>query len=337
MCVNNRPGCAGVAINEFIRHRHHPRVCIVVLNWNQRDLTLDCLESLGELEYPPDRLQIIVVDNGSDDGTALAVRQGFPSVTVLENDDNLGFAEGNNVGIRHAMALGTDYVMLLNNDTVVDPAMLTALLDVAQRNSNIGIVGPKMLYFDPPDVIWCAGNRVDWETGGLIRLRADQADTENDEPVTKVDYITGCGICLRREVIEEIGLLDPRFFIYYEETDWCLRAHKGGWQVLCVPRARLWHKVSAAMGTQSPATDYYMARNRLLFIAKHQQGLCRIRLLVKAAARTLLTVAAYAFKPHGGRRTPNRNARLLGLRDAILGRWGKMGPDVEAICYPCTR
>jgi GT2 family glycosyltransferase len=129
-------------------------------------------------------------------------------------------------------------------------------------------------------------------------------------------------------------MLDPRFFIYYEESDWCLRAQQAGWRVVYVPQARLWHKVSAAMGTASPATDYYMARNVLLFIAKHQRGLIKVRLMAQVAGRTLLAIAAYTVKPHGGQRIPNRNARLLALCDALLGRWGKMGVDVAAVCYP---
>ena len=130
-----------------------PLVAIIVLTWNQRDLTLDCLASLAEMDYPADRLQIIVVDNGSSDGTAAAVRERFPHVTVLENGDNLGFAEGNNVGIRHALQGPADYIMLLNNDTVVDRRMLHGTASCHGCSTpDVGIVGPKMLYFEPPDV-----------------------------------------------------------------------------------------------------------------------------------------------------------------------------------------
>lgn len=311
-----------------------PQVAIIILTWNQRDVTLECLASIEELDYPAERLHIIVVDNGSADGTSRAIRQRYPSVTVISNGENLGFAEGNNVGIRHALQKAPDYVMLLNNDTVLDPSMLNELLAVIESAPTIGIVGPKMLYFDRPDVIWCAGNRIDWRTGETTRLYAEQHDPGSDEEPREVDFITACAICLRREVIEAIGLLDPRFFIYYEETDWCRRAHAAGWRILYVPRARLWHKVSAAMGVASPATEYYMTRNMLLFLTKHRRGLKRWCSLALAIGRNLRTIAAYSAKPHGGQRLPNRDARLLALRDAMLGRWGKMGPDVAAICYP---
>lgn len=311
-----------------------PLVAIVVLTWNQRDLTLDCLASLAEMNYPSDRLQIIVVDNGSRDDTVVAVRERFPHITVLENGDNLGFAEGNNAGIRHALQGPAEYIMLLNNDTAVDRQMLSELLAAMEQFSDVGIVGPKMLYFDQPDVIWCAGNRIDWRSGGSIRMQAEEPDSEADREPREADFITACAILLRRQVIEQVGILDQRFFIYYEETDWCVRATKAGWRILYVPSARLWHKVSAAMGTTSPATDYYMNRNVLLFLAKNLNGLARIQAVSKAAGRNLLAVAASTAKPHGGQRIPNRNARLLALRDAVLGRWGKMGPDVAKVCYP---
>ena len=312
----------------------YPQIAIVVLTWNQRDLTLDCLASLSELDYPPDRLHIIVVDNGSHDNTVVAVRERFPHVAILENDDNLGFAAGNNVGMRHALQGPAEYIMLLNNDTAVDRQMLNELLAVMHQHPDVGIVGPKMLYFEPSNIIWCAGNSIDWRTGGSIRLQAEWLDTATNEQPREADFITACAILLRREVIEKIGLLDPRFFIYYEETDWCVRAHRAGWRILYVPSARLWHKVSAAMGTTSPATDYYMNRNVLLFLAKNLRGWARTRALISAAGRNLLAVAAYTAKSHGRRRIPNRNARVLALRDAALGRWGKMGRDVTQVCYP---
>jgi len=309
-------------------------IALIVLTWNQRELTLDCLDSLAALDYPAERLEIIVVDNGSTDGTAQAVRARYPGVTVLETGENLGFAGGNNVGLRHALQGDAEYVMLLNNDTVVDPAMLRLLISVAESDDGAGIVTPKIYYYDVPDQIWCAGASIDWETGATRRLKADIFDDRQDELSREVDFASGCAICVKREVIAQIGLLDPRFFIYYEETDWCLRARSAGWRVLYAPRARLWHKVSSAMGEASPATDYYMTRNVFLFLSKNLEGWARLRALGAAAGRNLLVIAAYTLKPHGGQRIPNRNARLLALRDAALGRWGQMGSDVMAVCCP---
>lgn len=311
-----------------------PLAAIIVLTWNQRQLTLDCLASLAQLTYPAERLLLIVVDNGSADGTAQAIREHYPDVVVLENGDNLGFAEGNNVGIRYAMEHSADYVMLLNNDTVVDPDMLSGLIAVGEATPSVGIVTPKIYYYDEPERIWCAGASIDWHTGGSRRLQAEQIDAKQETEPYIVDFASGCAICLKRAVIEKIGVLDVRFFIYYEETDWCVRANKAGWPTLYVPTAYLWHKVSAAMGTTSPATDYYMNRNVLLFLAKHQGGWRRAITLLRVGGRNFLTILAYTLKSHSGKRIPNRNARLLALRDALSGRCGKMGRDVAAICYP---
>ena len=308
-----------------------PLVYIIVLTWNQKDLALDCLASLAALDYP--NFGVVLVDNGSTDGTLSLVRSRYPAVIVIENRENLGFAKANNTGMRHALTRGADYLVLLNNDTVVDPCFLTELIGVAEAEPRIGIVGPKMYYYDQPDVIWCSGNAISWPSGVSVRLRAEQPDPEqkHEEPYS-VDFITACALAVKREVIEQIGLLDPRFFIYYEEADWCLRAAKSGFEVVLVPASRIWHKVSAAMGTTSPATDYYMNRNAFLFIARNRRGWARLSSLAHAAGRQLLTIAAYTAKPDGGRRIPHRNARLLALRDAALGRWGKMGPDVAGIC-----
>jgi GT2 family glycosyltransferase len=310
--------------------RHAPHVAVIVLTWNQCNVTLDCLRSLHEQDYPG--VQIILVDNGSTDGTPEAIRAAYPELNIIENGQNLGFAEGNNVGLRRALGGNADYIFLLNNDTAVDRAMIGTLVETLEADRTLGITGPKMLYYDRPDTIWCAGNRIDWQTGESIRLRADEPD-DADETQRDVDFITACAICLRREVIEQIGLLDPRFFIYYEETDWCTRARHLGWRIRYVPRARLWHKVSATMGTTSPATEYYMTRNVMLFIWKNRQAYTRFTGLLTVIARNMRTMAAYSVKPRFRERRRNRDARLLALRDAALGRWGKMGADVSTVCY----
>jgi GT2 family glycosyltransferase len=312
-----------------------PRIAILIVNWNKKQDTLDCFESLRAQNYK--NIHVILVDNGSTDGTSAAVHALYPEVTVIVNDTNLGFAAGNNVGIRYAVETGAEYIALLNNDTTVDPAMFDELLKVIESDPHVGIVGPKMLYFDQPNVIWCAGNLIRWNTGDTVRLHAEEQDDRAEQSPLGVDFVTGCAILLRRQVIEQIGLLDPRFFLYYEETDWCVRATMAGWRIVYVPRARLYHKVSAAMGTPSLATDYYMNRNVLLFLAKNRRGIGRLVSLFLATFENLRVTLAFTVKSHDGKRLPHRNVRLMALRDAITGRWGKMGKDVAAICYPDAR
>lgn len=326
--ITGSPASSAVPYDTF------PLVAIIVLTWNQRDLTLDCLTSLSEMNYPADRLQIIVVDNGSSDDTAAAVRERFPHAIVLENDDNLGFAEGNNVGIRYALQGEAEYIMLLNNDTVVDRQMLAVLIQTAELDPLVGVVTPKIYYFDDPKRIWCAGASVNWKSGNITRLQAEQIDGSLDGTPSDVDFASGCAICCKRRTVEEIGFLDPRFYFYFEETDWCMRARAAGWRISYEPRAQVWHHISATIGTSSPATDYYMTRNVLLFLSKNLSGLPRLLTLARVAGSNALAIAAYTVKSHGGARRHNRDARLLALRDAVLGRWGRMGQDAAAVCYP---
>lgn len=138
----------------------------------------------------------------------------------------------------------------------------------------------------------------------------------------------------KREVFERAGLLDEKFFLYFEEVDWCMKVGQAGYRILAAPSSVVWHEVSGTLGTTSPVIDYYMLRNHLRLIGRHWSGARRDYLWSRVVLCNLMTIAAYTVKPHGGRRIPNRNARLLALLDASLGRWGKMGADVAKICYP---
>ena len=316
-------------------HSLFPLAAIIVLTWNQRDLTLDCLASLVQMTYPADRLLLIVVDNGSADGTAQAIRERYPQAVVLENGENLGFAGGNNVGIRYAMEHGAEYIGILNNDVAVTADFLVPLLTVLQSDPAIGIATPLLAVMDQPEQVWALGSTVNWRTGAVERLYAgERVSTWRKQPPFAVDAASGAAMLVKRQVFETVGLMDEDFFLYYEETDWCLRVQRAGYQIMAVPSSQVLHKVSAALGETSPVIDYYMLRNHLRFVGRNWMGLVRRRLQCSIVGQNLLTIAAYTVKPHGGARIPNRNARLLALRDALLGRWGKMGPDVAAVCYP---
>ncbi|MBC8262927.1 MAG: glycosyltransferase family 2 protein [Anaerolineales bacterium] len=308
-------------------------IYLIVLTWNQRGLTLECLESLAALNYPTNQLQIVVVDNGSTDETTRAVRDNYPAVIVLENSENLGYAGGNNVGIRYALAQGADYICILNNDVTVAPDFLPPLLAAFQRHADLGIVTPLVAEMTNPQLVWALGAVVDWQTGTVRRLHAGESVSAlRASTPFEVDIASGAAMLAKREVFEHVGLLDEAFYLYFEETDWCLRVRQAGYRILAVPSLVVWHKVSATLGHTSPVIDYYMLRNHLRFIARHWSGLTRLHLLARTLLREIRTIAAYTAKPHGGKRLPHRNARLLALRDAMLGRWGKMGPDVVAVC-----
>lgn len=312
-------------------------VAVIIVTWNQREMVLDCLASLDELNYPSDMLEVVVVDNGSSDGTAAAIHDRFPQVVVKENHKNLGFAEGNNVGIRHALGLHPDYICLLNNDTVVTPDFIVRLVEETEGEKSVGMAGPKMYFFDPPDMVFAAGSLVDWKEGKLnqrgIRQREGIVGPLFSDGPEDVDFIIGCGVLIKREVLEQIGLFDSRYFLNFEDVDLCIRAHRAGYRVRYTPRAVLFHKVSASLGQGSPRNVYYMTRNALLFFSTYLQGWQRWLTLARIVWRSVGHIATWTVNPQYRRSARNkRDANLLALRDAVLGRFGEMGPDVEAVC-----
>jgi len=226
-----------------------PRVGVVVLTWNSKVLTLDCLESLAGLSYT--NADIIVVDNHSNDGSAEAIEEVYgPRVAVIRNDDNLGFSRGNNIGIQHALDRGAQFVLLLNNDTTVDPGLVDALLSVFTGHAPTGIVGPKIYYASPQDQIWYAGGEVLFARGAARHIGIRQRDVGQFDSVSSTDYVTGCALMARRDVFEKIGYLDPSYKAYFEDADFCMRAKQAGFDIRYTPSGKVWHKISSSTGGQ---------------------------------------------------------------------------------------
>lgn len=248
-----------------------PLVYVITLNWNQREDTLSCLRSLNQMDYPHYRL--LAVDNGSVDGTVEAVRECFPDVEMIVNSRNLGFQGGFNAGMRHALRQDADYLLVINNDTVVKPNMLGELMAHAGR-PDVGMVGPKIYYADQPNVIWSVGGRRHPVLLEITDRGRGQLDQGQWEEVVERDYLVGCALLLKRCLLESIGLFDPGFHpAYYEDLDLCLRARRAGYRLLMVPSARMWHKGSVSSGgNNSPGVRYLMARNSVRFFRKHVRG-----------------------------------------------------------------
>ncbi len=290
-----------------------PRVAIILVSYKGREDTLECLRSLEQLTYPA--RDVIVVDQNSGDGTPEAVRESFPWAHVIENPVNNGFAGGNNVGMKAALERGVDYLFLLNNDTTVEPGLLEPLVELAESDARIGVVGPKMLYYGEPDTIWAAGGAINWR-GHSVLLGEGTKDAPGGEP-RPVDFVVGCGLMVKRKVVEQVGLLDERYFIYYEETDLCARIRKAGFQVLYQPNARLWHKVSRTFGAGSEFTLYYMRRNVLLYLGEHGTRPLLGRLAALGDALRLSLVWTLQGKK------ARRDVLLCALRDYRRGQFGK--------------
>ncbi len=259
-----------------------PKVVIVILNWNGKHLTVECLESLLKIDYS--NYEILVVDNGSTDGSQEYFRGRYQRVGLLENEENLGFAEGSNVGIRRAVDCQADYILLLNNDTVTHERFLSELVRVAESDSKIGFVGPKIYFYDchgRRDIIWCAGGRINLWIGKGLNIGKREKDTGQYEEIKTVDWVPGTCLLARREVVQRIGLLDSTFFAYMEEIDWCVRGYRAGYTSMFAPKAKIWHRVTASGGTFR--YRYYLTRNQFWFMQKH------------ASKRQYLSFLAYFF------------------------------------------
>jgi hypothetical protein len=245
-----------------------PLVYIVILTLNHRDMTADCLRSVLQMTYP--HYRVVIVDNGSTDGTVEFVKERFPDVTVIANSRNLGFAAGCNVGIRHAMAEGADYVLLLNNDTLVPPDLLDHL--IAQALPNAGILMPRISYSDEPGRLWFAGSRRHWLTLDARDFGPYGPRQIHDNELCAVDYVFGTAMLIRRAVLERVGLFDEAFFMYYEDMDFCLRVRAAGFELYYVPGVTVQHRVSASTSTHPPIRYYHKARSSVYFFRKHTQG-----------------------------------------------------------------
>jgi GT2 family glycosyltransferase len=247
-----------------------PFVYLIIVNWNLKDDTAECLTSLFESDYGP--CQVLVVDNGSTDGSPEYLQGLFPRIEIIVNPANWGFAKANNIGIRHALQNGADYVFLLNNDTVVDTPMLGTLIQTAESDARVGIVAPKILYYAQRDRIWhLGGRRHRWLPVPITLGQNELDDGRHSEPFD-VDYVAFCGALVKRSLLEAIGLLDERFFFTYEDSDFCCRTRDAGHRIVCEPRARMWHKVSVSAEKDSVNVRYLKSKSRAMFYRLHPHG-----------------------------------------------------------------
>lgn len=245
-----------------------PLVSIVSVNYKQAAVTCGMLDSLRDLTYP--WVEVLLVDNGATERQGDLFTAHYPDVSYLFSPENLGFAGGNNLAIPKAN--GT-YILLLNNDTVVPPSFLEPLVAAMEADPAIGVASPKIYYFDQPDMLQYAGaEMINPYTGrghSRAKLKRDIGQFNQSEAVGMAH---GACMLIRREVVEDIGLLAEDYFMYYEELDYCDRAREKGWQCYYVADSHILHKESMSMGKRSPLKTYYMFRNRWLFMRKRRQG-----------------------------------------------------------------
>lgn len=257
------------------------QIAIILLNWNGKKDTLECLFSLKKVSYP--HYAIFIADNGSTDDSISTFSKNFPDVRIIDNQCNLGFAEGNNRAIQKALQEEFDYILLLNNDTIVDPCFLDAFLNLDALYPN-HILGAKIHLYSQPHLLDHLGGN--WNLSkaefNLIGYREEASFYSSS---INLDYVTGCCLFASRKIFEKVGLLDARFFLYWEESDFCQRAKNLGYFSKVCPEAKVFHKVSASFIGGKPHTNYFYWRNRFLFAEKN------------LARKDLLFVWCFVFIP----------------------------------------
>ena len=291
-----------------------PRVAAIVLDWNGGEEGLGAVESLLESDLP---LDVFFVDNASRVSIAGEVRRRFPTVETIRNPVNLGYAGGNNVGIRQALARGADYVFVLNNDARVRPDAVGRLVAAAVRDPRVAAVGARVLRADCPERLWMAWGELSW-LQSLVRLvgqgRRDDARFACERDV---EWVSGCAILLARRALEEIGLFDEELFAYHEEVDWCARARERGFRVVYAGGAVVSHRGEASSGGRWVSRKQYFAgRNSVLFVRRHGSVAQQLRF----AAAVLATLPFQFVRRLLRGEQAGVVLKVRGMRDALAGR-----------------
>lgn len=296
------------------------QVSTVLLNWNSGEDTLECLGSLEQIACTGWEHQVIVVDNGSTDDSPEQIERAFPWVDLVRNGENLGFTGGMNRGIARALEQGADFVVLLNNDTILEADAHDRLVQHAQTHENVGAVAPLIRYYDDPG-IWHAGARIIRPFGRVESL----LETRAAQPY-RVELFTGCCVLLPRRILETIGAFDERYFIYHEDSDLSLRVAAAGHDLWVVPDSVIYHKVSRTFGgPQSPNSLYYTVRNNLLLIREHSLGWAERACGYFYMGVLTLKMSMNVFTRRFPRKRESFSALGEGWADFSRARWGQRG------------
>jgi GT2 family glycosyltransferase len=303
------------------------KVFVTIINFNGQKDTLACLDSLNKVLIQNYELNVIVIDNASNDDSVRAISNfQFPisnktSIKIIESKENLGFAGGQNLGIKYALENGADFICVLNNDVVLDKALLQELLKTFEKDKDCGIVSPK-IYFakgfefhkdryqdsEKGKVIWYAGGKMDWKNVIAYHNGVDEVDNGQFQNSELTEFASGCCELIKREVFEKVGLFDEKYFLYYEDNDLSQRAKKKGFKIYFQPKAIMWHlNAGSAGGSGSSLQDYYITRNRLLFGFRYASLRAKIA-LVRESIKFIIK---------------GRESQKRGALDFYLGIFGK--------------
>ncbi|MBU4210188.1 glycosyltransferase family 2 protein [Patescibacteria group bacterium] len=329
--------------------KNKTKIAIIVLNWNQPALTIQTIKSLLKIKHTSFNYKIFLVDNASTDNSielfnkfthrhpdpshrhpdsptgeegsprnrqkqqrdSSASPQNDVKIQILQTSSNLGYANGNNFGIKQALKENFDYILVINNDVLVDPDFLQILLKSAQKNPKLAILGPK-IYFakgyefhknrykknELGNIIWSAGGYMDWDNILGSNIGVDQIDKgQFNKFTTKIDFISGCCMLVKSKLFKEIGLFDKKYFMYLEDIDFCQKAKKAGYKLAYIPDSKIWHLNAQSSGTGGNLHHYFISRNRLLFAMRHASF--RVKLAIIRQSVEKLFSSKYSWEKRG--------------------------------------
>jgi hypothetical protein len=296
-----------------------PRVAVVVLNWNGLEDTLECLESLSKSVYP--NIEVIVVDNGSSDGSPEEIAGRFPDVHLIRNPGNMGFSGGNNVGIREAFRWGADFVWLLNNDTVVEPEALDHLVRAARQSDEIGLVSPVIRFFEDRARIQFCGSYVDWKKRCIVKVENPGSLPGNGMNIS----LWGTALLIKRGFVERAGYLDEKYFAYHEDEEYCMRAARTGYRCVVVPEARVFHKNSRSTGSNDAPMQVFLRSRNLFFLwMDNLKGMKRVFHI----PRYLAHIISYGGDLKEKNLSDSVEACMDGVWHAFRGAGGPRNPEI---------
>lgn len=307
-----------------------PRVAALVLSYQGRDVTLQALESLTRQDGPErggPRCDVVVIDNGSTDGTAEAVAAAYPEVTVLCAGENRGPARGVNLGLAWAREHGHDYALVLNNDIEADPGLIAALVAAAEADPRAGCVGPKAFYYWERERIWSAGGKLRFREAVTAEVGEGEVDRGQWDRDREVGYVNGCAMLIRRAALEAAGPWDPLYFLGVEDADFCLRVRRAGYRCLYAHRARLWHMVARTAGGYKPARTFHTGRNTALFVRRWGSPLQKLASALAALAALPVALLRELPRKNAAAVTAKARGFWTGLREPLPPppRWDEPG------------
>ncbi|OIR07042.1 N-acetylglucosaminyl-diphospho-decaprenol L-rhamnosyltransferase [mine drainage metagenome] len=296
------------------------KAAIIIVNWNSYNYTFQCINSINQTNNH--EFDIIVVDNNSEDGSGIQLKEAFNNIVLIQSDKNTGFAGGNNLGIRYAIDHGYEYSFMLNNDTVVPQNFLSPLIEYMESHTGIGMIQPKIYFNHDRSLLWNGGSYYNHFLGLTYTSNHFFSFFKNIERIKKVDWVTGCAFLAKNSVLEEVGYFDEKFFMYYEDVDLSFRIKKAGHTLIYHPASVVYHEAGASLkkkvktreGYLNPYVHYLNARNKIYFLRKHTAVYYLPGVIVFSFLHSVAFIGYFVARG----RFSKLNSFLKGLKDGLF-------------------